>query len=297
MVISSPLLGGGDGGGGLYKEQFDTPGQMLPPTRLCAQVMEKAINIIKKPKQQVVPPHKLVTICVVLVVFLFPAVTCSPLPDLLPSPLEPTESTINVSANTSHPTTVSVDQQQQQQQSSVVPVPINQSVFEFVFGYHDPKVRVEHICKQRNVNICCLLQASFAFDIVSRVLIFVYCCLVIGYLCDEFFVPSLESIGHSLDWPSDLIGAILIPLGTSGPEIFSSAVGVFFAENDIGTGAILGSAVFNMLAIPAASGVAAFYFLGDSIALDELPVLRDLVFYIVSIVVLILVIKDNSVDL
>lgn len=101
----------------------------------------------------------------------------------------------------------------------------------------------------------------------------------------------------ALNLPNDLIGAILIPFGTSGPEIFSSAVGVFFAENDIGTGAIIGSAVFNILAIPAASGLAAAYFIGDSIRLDEKPILRDLSFYIVSIIVLILVIKDNTVDL
>lgn len=94
-----------------------------------------------------------------------------------------------------------------------------------------------------------------------------------------------------------MIGAILIPFGTSGPEIFSSAVGVFFAENDIGTGAIIGSAVFNILAIPAASGLAATYFIGNSIKLQEGPILRDLTFYIISIIVLILAIKDNNVDL
>lgn len=121
---------------------------------------------------------------------------------------------------------------------------------------------------------------------------------MIAYLCDDFFVPSLQCIGEALNWDNDLIGSILIPLGTSGPEIFSSAVGVFFAENnDLGTGAILGSAVFNMLAIPAASGIAALYYIGDDIKLSELPILRDLVFYVVSIIVLILVIRDNKIDL
>lgn len=110
-------------------------------------------------------------------------------------------------------------------------------------------------------------------------------------------MPSLENIGEGFNWPSDLIGAILIPFGTSGPEIFSSAVGVLFEENDIGTGAIIGSAVFNMLAIPAATGLAAAYFIGDSVKLQQMPIVRDLVFYVVSIVILILVIRDNTVDL
>ncbi|OTF76756.1 sodium/potassium/calcium exchanger-like protein, partial [Euroglyphus maynei] len=99
-----------------------------------------------------------------------------------------------------------------------------------------------------------------------------------------------------LNLRDDLIGAILIPFGTSGPEIFSSAIGVFFTENDIGTGAIIGSGVFNILAIPAASGLAAAYFIGKSIRLETRAVLRDLTFYFISIIVLILAIKDNTVD-
>lgn len=101
----------------------------------------------------------------------------------------------------------------------------------------------------------------------------------------------------ALNFSNDLIGAILIPFGTSGPEIFSSAVGVFFAKSDIGTGAIIGSAVFNMLAIPAACGLAATYFIGYEIQLEEVSILRDLLFYMVSIVSLVLVVKDNKVDL
>ena len=97
--------------------------------------------------------------------------------------------------------------------------------------------------------------------------------------------------------PPDICGAILIPIGTSGPEIFSSAIGVFFASNDIGTGAIIGSAVFNLLAIPAACGLAVAYFIGNAIKLEALPILRDTLFYILSVIVLILVIKDNRVDL
>lgn len=101
----------------------------------------------------------------------------------------------------------------------------------------------------------------------------------------------------ALNLRDDLIGAILIPFGTSGPEIFSSAIGVFFTENDIGTGAIIGSGVFNILAIPAASGLAVAYFIGQSIRLEQSAVLRDLTFYFISIIVLILAIKDNTVDL
>ncbi|KAI7686366.1 Sodium/potassium/calcium exchanger 2 [Sarcoptes scabiei] len=142
-----------------------------------------------------------------------------------------------------------------------------------------------------------LTKTKIALEIFYRAAVFIYCCLVIGYLCDQYFVPSLEDIGLALNLRSDLIGAILIPFGTSGPEIFSSAIGVFFAENDIGTGAIIGSSVFNLLAIPAASGLATIYFIGKPIRLDKGPILRDLTCYLVTIIVLILAIKDNTVDL
>jgi len=89
----------------------------------------------------------------------------------------------------------------------------------------------------------------------------------------------------------------LIPLGTSGPEIFSSAIGIFFADNDIGTGAIIGSSCYNQLAIPAACGLTVTYFIGKPIKLDAEPILRDLLFYVISIIGLIFTIKDNSVDM
>lgn len=134
-------------------------------------------------------------------------------------------------------------------------------------------------------------------SIPIRLIIFAYICLAIGYLCDEFFVPSLELIGHRLQWPDDLVAAILIPFGTSGPEIFSSAIGVFFASNEIGTGAIIGSAVFNMLAIPAVCAVVAASIIGKPEALDRKPILRDLLFYVIALICLTQAIRDSRIDL
>ncbi len=156
-------------------------------------------------------------------------------------------------------------------------------------------------------------------DIVLKLSLFLYSCLAIAYLCDEYFVPSLELLGKGIfksqnvlysylminvfdvrivfSLPPDITGAILIPIGTSGPEIFTSAISVFFTKNDIGTGAIFGSAVFNLLAIPATCGIAVAYFIGEPIQLEKFPILRDSLFYIISIMVLILAIRDNMVDL
>lgn len=85
-------------------------------------------------------------------------------------------------------------------------------------------------------------------------------------------------------------------IGTSAPELFTSVIGVFISDNDIGTGTIVGSAVFNLIAIPGACGFAAYYNLKNMPKINPLPIIRDTIFYILTIITLILCIKDNRVD-
>lgn len=46
-------------------------------------------------------------------------------------------------------------------------------------------------------------------------------------------------------------------VGTSSPELFVNLVGTFITKGDIGVGAIVGSAVFNILAVAGISGIVA----------------------------------------
>lgn len=46
-------------------------------------------------------------------------------------------------------------------------------------------------------------------------------------------------------------------VGTSSPELFVNLVGTFITKGDIGVGAIVGSAVFNILAVTGISGLVA----------------------------------------
>ncbi|KAG8003990.1 Sodium/potassium/calcium exchanger 3 [Nibea albiflora] len=72
---------------------------------------------------------------------------------------------------------------------------------------------------------------------------------------------------------------------------FSDVTGVFITKGDVGVGTIVGSAVFNVLVIIGICGI----FAGQPISLSWWPLFRDAVFYILSIVVLILVIYDEKV--
>lgn len=99
---------------------------------------------------------------------------------------------------------------------------------------------------------------------------------------------------------------------TSAPELFVNVIGTFITEGDIGVGTIVGSAVFNILAVAACCGLAAgmvrwilnrsfhnnsvlFSFL-QVVPLDWWPVTRDCVAYGVTVSILIVIIHDERVE-
>lgn len=49
----------------------------------------------------------------------------------------------------------------------------------------------------------------------------------------------------------DVAGATFMAAASSSPELFINCVGTFVTEGDIGVGTVVGSAVFNVLAVPA----------------------------------------------
>lgn len=71
---------------------------------------------------------------------------------------------------------------------------------------------------------------------------------------------------------------------TSAPELFSNTIDTFVVSNNIGIGTIVGSAMFNILVIIAASGVVAH----EPLVVDWRPMMRDISFYIASIVLVLI---------
>jgi len=72
-----------------------------------------------------------------------------------------------------------------------------------------------------------------------------YICGLMSQICDEYLVNSLEIFAKEFDLPEDVAGVTFLTLGGSLPElaisIFATAEG-----NEIGIGAIIGSALLNM---------------------------------------------------
>lgn len=116
---------------------------------------------------------------------------------------------------------------------------------------------------------------------------------LLAKVCDDYFVESLEEISKKLKLSSDAAGATLMAMGSSAPELFVAIMALIKPGDhaDIGMGTIVGSALFNILVIIGVSSI-----IKKSILAWQ-PVVRDTLFYVISIVCLLLFFKDGQVTL
>lgn len=116
------------------------------------------------------------------------------------------------------------------------------------------------------------------------------CFYLLAIVCDEYFVDSLEQIAARFKLNDDVAGATLMAIGSSAPELFTAMIALTKAgAENVGAGTIVGSAIFNILVI---IGVSAY------VAKSQLswrPVLRDLLVYVLSILVLLYTFKDGVI--
>ncbi len=116
---------------------------------------------------------------------------------------------------------------------------------------------------------------------------------LLSHVCDDYFVESLDRVAKDLRMSSDVAGATLMAIGSSAPEFFVSIISVLkpgdFAE--IGIGTIVGSALFNLLVIIGASAIV------RSTILTWQPVLRDSIFYSISIIFLLWAFSDGQISI
>lgn len=92
---------------------------------------------------------------------------------------------------------------------------------------------------------------------------------------------------------SDVAGATLMAIGSSAPELFIVLFSLIIPGNhlEIGVGTIVGSALFNLLFIIGAVGII------NKSTLIWQPVVRDIIFYFISIALLFFIISNNKITL
>ncbi len=117
---------------------------------------------------------------------------------------------------------------------------------------------------------------------------------ILAKVVDDYFVESLDKIANRLKMSSDAAGATLMAVGSSAPELFVALFAVFHPDGNheaIGVGNIVGSALFNILAIIGAAAIVR----NSNLAWQ--PIVRDLAFYAVAIGLLLFVFHDGKVQL
>ncbi|XP_071887018.1 sodium/potassium/calcium exchanger 2 isoform X3 [Anas platyrhynchos] len=127
--------------------------------------------------------------------------------------------------------------------------------------------------------------------VILHVIGMIYMFIALAIVCDEFFVPSLTVITEKLSISDDVAGATFMAAGGSAPELFTSLIGVFISHSNVGIGTIVGSAVFNILFV---IGMCAL-FSREILNLTWWPLFRDVSFYIVDLILLIIFFLDNLI--
>lgn len=108
---------------------------------------------------------------------------------------------------------------------------------------------------------------------------------------EERLIPSLNVISKCLKLSDDVAGATLMAGGSSAPELFAALISTFVIHSSLGLGTVAGSAVFNQLFIPAIAILAAK---NNTLILDPIFLCRDVIFYMISLIVLFLALLDRK---
>jgi sodium/potassium/calcium exchanger 2 len=121
-----------------------------------------------------------------------------------------------------------------------------------------------------------------------------YMFLALSIVCDEFFVPALEVITENTGLSPDVAGATFMAAGGSAPEFFTSVVGsLAYPPSDVGIATIVGSAVFNVLFVIGACGIAA----PTTLQLTGYPLARESLFSVLHLATLVAWFWDGKVEL
>lgn len=132
-------------------------------------------------------------------------------------------------------------------------------------------------------------------DVLASLAAILFSVIALAVITDKFFIPSLDEISTRLRLSDEVAGASLMAMGSSAPELAIALVALFSAggaHSDVGIGAIVGSAVFNILVITGLSAVVA-----GGLRIHIFAVGRDILYYLLSILYLGLVFFDGHVSL
>ncbi len=115
----------------------------------------------------------------------------------------------------------------------------------------------------------------------------------LSIVCNRYFTPSIKEISKKWDLSSEAAGATLMALGSSAPELSISIIALFKVGQhaELGAGNIVGSAIFQFLVI-----IGAVALVKDAV-LNWKPFVRDMFFYTIAVVLLIVFFYDGKIEI
>jgi len=141
------------------------------------------------------------------------------------------------------------------------------------------------------------------WGVAFQVFILLYCFLGLAIVCDDHMVPSLDTLCYRWSVPEDVAGATFMAFGSAASEIIINVVATIQAQmsatpggqsgnqTNLGVSAILGSGMIAFSLIPATCAFGSEH----ELLLKRRPLLRDEMFYLAALSVLIYIIYDGVV--
>mmetsp|Transcript_7537 Transcript_7537/g.12148 ORF Transcript_7537/g.12148 Transcript_7537/m.12148 type:complete len:406 (+) Transcript_7537:1264-2481(+) len=124
--------------------------------------------------------------------------------------------------------------------------------------------------------------------------LFLYAFLGLAIVCDNYLVPSLETLCIRWHVREDVAGASFMALGSAAPEIIVNAISTYKNADSInlGVGAIMGSSLIAFSLIPGCCAV-----FSEPLDLKRRPLLRDFSVYSVALLSLVYSLSNGVIDL
>ncbi|KAK8807918.1 hypothetical protein WA588_006406 [Blastocystis sp. NMH] len=148
-------------------------------------------------------------------------------------------------------------------------------------------------CKSGLEGLCLDAIDGHWWGVVIEVLIFFFSFVLLGSICDEFLVPSLEILCVKMNLKEDVAGASFMAFGASAPEIVISIITTIQGGDnvDIGVGSIIGSGMIGLTLIPGICGISS----KSDLILKRRPLTRDVIFYLLCLTGLVIFLVDGTI--